>query len=102
MTVEQRASNFYEAITAYGGNADELTLKPLVVGAKMLDILAPINREHIDQAIIVRLTELAQQLPGNVAANEPDKEPFVIKKDVTPKDIADMVRKALASEGGEQ
>lgn len=91
-----------EAIAAYGGSAEDLTLKPVVVGAEMLDILAPANWGHIDQDKIVRLTELAQQLPGNVPANEPDKEAFVIKKDVTPKDVADMVRKALATEDGEQ
>jgi hypothetical protein len=91
-----------EAIAAYGGDADELTLKPVMVGTEMLDLLAPANWGHIDRDKVVRLTELAQQLPGNAPVQESETQPFVIKKDVTPKDIADMVRKALAIEDGGQ
>lgn len=91
-----------EAIAVYGGNPDELKLKPVLVGAEMLDILAPSNWGHIDRDKITRLTELAQQLPGNAPTQEPETGHFVIKKDVTPKDVADMVRKALAVEDGEQ
>lgn len=96
---QQRAN---EAVAASGGNADELTLKPVVAGADFLDILARSDWGHIDPDTILRLTELTQQLPGNAATQEPDTEPFFIKKNVTPKDVADMVRKALAVEDNEQ
>lgn len=91
-----------EAIAAYGGSAEELMLKPVMAGAEFLEILAQSDWGHIDRDKIVHLTELAQQLPGNAAAQQPEADPFLIKKDVTPKDVTDMVRKAIASEDGEQ
>lgn len=92
-------------MATYGGSPDERTLRPVMVGAQLLEILTQSDWGDVATDAITRPTELMKELPGDTATRAADTERDglpIAKKGVSPQDIANMVRKALATEDSQQ